>query len=341
MTGPLAAIERLPRERLAVNLPTPLHPAPRLSEAIGGPNIWIKRDDLIGFGFGGNKVRGLEFLLADARAQGADTLITGAGAQSNHVRASAAAARHAGLAIIAVLWGVRPAAREGNYRMTRLLGAEVCFTGSTDRATVDSGIVEAAAELRAAGRTPYVIPRAGAAPLGALAHALAVRELAEQCETAGIRPGAVVLATGSGCTQAGWLLGTRTLGLPWRVEGISVSRPGEDCRTNIHQIANAAASLLDGAPALDHEEGVVHDTFIGDGYGVPTPEGAEAIRLAARAEGIFLDPTYTGKALAGLIALTREGHFAKGETVVFLHTGGEAALFDGDADWLLSPETVR
>jgi D-cysteine desulfhydrase family pyridoxal phosphate-dependent enzyme len=340
MTGPLAAIGRFPRERLAVNLPTPLHPAPRLTEAINGPDIWIKRDDLIGFGFGGNKVRGLEFLLAEARAQGADTLITGAGVQSNHVRATAAAARRAGLDMIAVLWGTRPKACEGNYRMTRLLDAEIRFTESADRATVDSGIEAATAELRAAGRTPYAIPRAGAAPLGVLAHALAVRELSEQCETAGIRPGAVVLATGSSCTQAGWLLGARALGLPWRIEGITVSRPAADCCANIQQLATAAAALIGAAPALEDEAAIVHDGFIGDGYGAPSPEGAAAIRLAARTEGIFLDPTYTGKALAGLIALAREGRFAKGETVVFLHSGGEPVLFTGDADWLLGPETA-
>ncbi len=326
-------LSTMPRVRLAC-LPTPLMEAQRLAAKIGGPRLWIKRDDLTGFGFGGNKIRGLEFLLADALAQGADTLVTGAGPQSNYVRATAGAATHAGLAMVAIYSGTRPLKVEGNYRLTCLLGAEVRFTGSPDRASVDGAIEATARELLSVGRRPYAIPRGGACVLGTLGYVQAAYELAEQCAAQRIVPDALVLATGSCGTQAGLLAGMRALGLPWRIEGFTVSRPAEEAQRRVYAFAQAALSRLGVAQIISPQDVIVHGGFLGPGYGVPTAEGAAAIRLAARCEGIFLDPTYTGKALAGLMAHSRAGRFRRDETVVFLHTGGEPALFVGEGSWL-------
>lgn len=326
----LAALPRLP---LAL-LPTPLTAAPALSAAIDLPHLWIKHDELIGFGFGGNKVRGLELLLADALAKGADVLVTGAGPQSNHVRATAAAAAHARLACVAVYWGRPPAKAQGNFSLTRMLGARCRFTGIFDRESVDRGIEATAAELRAEGRSPYPIPRGGACALGVLGHVLAVREFQIQCAARRLDPAMVVLAAGSGGTLAGWLLGRRLFGLRFRIEAIAVSRPADETRARVRALAEEAAALLGGeaatlltqAPIVD-DAIAVHDEFIGEGYGVPSPEGIAAIRTAARVGGVFFDPTYTGKAFAGLIKLSATGHFRDSGPVVFIHTGGEPALF--------------
>lgn len=350
MSLPNPNLAAIPRVRLA-QLPTPLQPAPQLAQALGGPQLWLKRDDMTGFGGGGNKVRGLEFLLADALAQQADTIITGAGPQSNHVRTTAAAAAKAGLAMLAVYFGAPTARAEGNERLARMFGAAVRFTGDADRASVDRGIEAAAAELRAAGRRPYAIPRGGANAIGALGYLLAARELAAQCAALGLVPDAIVLATGSCGTQAGLLAGLRALGLPWRVEGFTVSRPADEARARVLAIANAALERLAAAskqpptllPAADRrlsaaritpEDVIVHAGFIGPGYGVPTPAGTAAIRLAARHAGVLLDPTYSGKAFAGLMAHAHDRHLHADQRVIFLHTGGEPALFAGDGSWL-------
>lgn len=318
-----ARLRDLPRERLAI-LPSPLHEVPRLGAAIGGPALWFKRDDLLGFGLGGNKVRGLELLLADALAVGADTLVTGAGPQSNHVRATAAAAVVAGLAMVAVYFGREPSVAEGNLRVTRLFGGETRFTGDADRTSVDRGIAQVSAELRAAGRTPYAIPRGGANALGVLGHVLAVAELAEQVDTLALRPDRIVLAVGSGGTLAGWLLGTRLFGLDWGIVGYSVSRPVDEAMDRVMTLATDAAAML-GVPlppsfreAIDVRGGV-----IGDGYGIPSAAGIAALEQVARHEGIVLDETYTAKAFGGYLADVAAGGFKDVPTVVFLHTGGE------------------
>jgi D-cysteine desulfhydrase family pyridoxal phosphate-dependent enzyme len=326
-------LKNVPRVPLAF-LPTPIMEAPRLTAAISGPKLWIKRDDLTGFGFGGNKIRGLEFLLADALTEEADTLVTGAGLQSNYVRATAAVAAHAGLNMVAVYSGTPPPQVQGNYRLTCLLGAEIRFTGNPDRASVDGAIEEIALELRSAGQRPYTIPRGGASVLGILGYVLAVYELAEQCAANGIVPDAIVLATGSCATQAGLLAGVQLLRLPWRIEGFTVSRPVDEVQARVLTLAQAAIERLGFTQTIAPHDVIVHGGFIGPGYGVPTPEGAEAIRLAARCEGIFLDPTYTGKAMAGFLAYCRAEHFRREETILFLHTGGEPALFVGEGGWL-------
>lgn len=322
-----------PRVHLAF-LPTPLKEATRLSAELEGPPLWIKRDDLTGFGFGGNKIRGLEFLLADALAQGADTLVTGAGPQSNYVRATAAAAAYSGLAMVAVYAGTPPVREQGNYLLTRLLGAEIRFTGDPNRASVDRVIETVAAGLSRAGRHPYVIPRGGACILGTLGYVLAAQELAEQCAALAIQPTALVLAIGSCGTHAGLLAGTHALQLPWRIEGFTVSRPVAEARSRVHSLAQSALGRLGLPRTIAEQEVIVHDGFIGPGYGIPTAEGRAATQLVARSEGIFLDPTYTGKAMAGLLAQYRARRCGSDETYIFLHTGGEPGLFADEGSTL-------
>lgn len=332
-----AVIERIsgqiPRCTLA-HYPTPLLRADRLEETLGGAELWFKRDDLISFGLGGNKIRGLEVLLADALARRADWLVTGAGVQSNHVRATAAVAAHEGLGCSAVFWGKPPPSVDGNYRMTRMLEAEIRFTGDDDRESVDRGIAKAAAELSEQGRRPYAIPRGGACLMGALGHVLAVFELYRQCLARKLQPDTIVLAVGSGGTYAGWLLGIRLLHLPWKLEGYTVSREPDQASRQIARLAGEAAEFLQLPLEFGDKDAPIQGGFIGQGYGIPSPEAARVIRLVGRAEGILLDPTYTGKAMAGLLHGLRHGRFAESRTIVFIHTGGEPAFFAGQGDWL-------
>jgi len=307
--------------------PTPLLPAAALGEALGGPALWIKRDDLIPFGLGGNKVRGLELILADAIEEGADTLVTGAGPLSNHVRATAAAAAHTGLRMVAIYWGSAPRRLEGNHYLTALLGAEIRFTNDADRSSVDRALEQEGARIRAAGGHPYLIPRGGACPLGVIGHVHAVAETLAQCRQNGIVPDCVVMAVGSGATLAGWLLGSRIYGASWRVEGITVSRPAAEVRAQIHRLATAAAERLGSRWQIDDDDLVVHDGFIGAGYGIPSAAGDATLELAARCEGLVLDPTYTAKALAGYRALLADGRFKDCGTVLFIHSGGLPSVF--------------
>jgi D-cysteine desulfhydrase family pyridoxal phosphate-dependent enzyme len=324
---------QIPRHSLA-HYPTPLRPAQQLSEYLSGPELWFKRDDLISFGFGGNKIRGLEVMLADALAKGADTLITGAGVQSNHVRATAATAAYAGLRCIAVYWGSPPAQADGNYRLAKLLNAEFRFTKSDDRASVDTVINAVAAEQRKNGAQPYPIPRGGACAMGVLGHVLAVFELYQQCLLQSVEPDAIVLPVGSGGTYAGWMIGTKLLNLPWKLECFSVSREPEEVSRQVAQLATEAAELLHLGWRLSAADVPVHGGFIGAGYGIPSSQGAEAIKCVSRKEGVLLDPTYTGKAMAGLMHGIRQGRFDQYERVIYLHTGGEPAFFAGDGLWL-------
>jgi D-cysteine desulfhydrase family pyridoxal phosphate-dependent enzyme len=317
----------LPRRHSLARLPTPLVEAKRLSTALGGPRILIKRDDMTGFGFGGNKIRKLEFYLVEALAEGADVIVTGAGPQSNHVRATAAAARVVGMEAVVVLHGSAPDVIQGNFLLDRLLGAEARFTDSPDRSRVDQKIEEAAEELRRAGRRPYVIPRGGASALGSLGYVECVRELGIQLADKDLHPDWVVLATGSCGTQAGLLAGAKLYDVPYRMLGITVSRHVAECRERIDRIARQASELAGHPIELSPGDIVVRDEYIGPGYGIPTPECIEAIRLVARTEGLFLDPTYTGKGMAGLIGEIRSGRIGKDETVIFVHTGGEPGLF--------------
>lgn len=318
MSGGLLSLPRVP---LLVGGPTPLEAAPRLSEAIG-VDVWLKRDDLTGLGLGGNKVRGLEYLLADAERRGCDCIVTGAGPQSNWAMLAALAARVRGLDAYLVYYG-DPVVADGNYRLAMLAGADVRFTGDPDRASVDAAIDELADELRAAGRRPYVVPRGGAVPLGAVGYARAALELAGQLLDAGVEPRALWLATGSCGTQAGLLAGVRWLCLQARVVGVTVSRPAEEVRARVAELAAGTAALLGLPHPAGSDDVEVVAGYLGPGYGQRSAAGERAAALAARTEGVFLDPVFAAKAMAALI----EAAPALDGPVVFVCTGGAPTLF--------------
>jgi L-cysteate sulfo-lyase len=317
------------RVRLAT-LPTPLTETRRLREALGGerrcPRILVKRDDLTGLAFGGNKARKLEFLLADAMRAGATTLITAGAVQSNHARLTAAAARTAGMRCLLVLDSNDASPpKQGNYLLDLLLDAEVRVVQTgTD---MDAAIEAVAAELRDAGDRPYVIPVGGSNAIGAIGYVVASIELVEQCDQFGVKPDRLFYANGSRGTQAGLVLGAKVTNAPYRVTGIAVSGGEEWKRKKALRIANEAAELLGVAERVKDGDFENDNGFIGEGYGILTDGCVEAISLLARTEAIFLDPVYTGKAMAGLIAHIRAGAVAPNETVIFLHTGGSPALF--------------
>ena len=324
MTVAAAALERLhalPRAPIAI-APTPIEDLPRLRDALGRPpRLIVKRDDAIPFGFGGNKVRKLQLVAAEALAGGADTLVTCGGVQSNHARATAATAARLGLGCVLVANGAAPERPTGNALLDRLLGADIRYVASRDARVAE--MARAADELRARGRRPYVIPLGASTPLGAAAFALAVGEMLAQIPA----PDTIVLSTSSGGTQAGVVAGCRLHGLSTRVIGISADDASDviagEVRRNLgglEELIGVPAGTLAAAPLE------IDDTFVGGGYGVPTAESSEAIELCARREALFLDPTYTAKAMAGLIAKARRGEFPGG-TVMFWHTGGQVGLF--------------
>lgn len=330
----LTAATLPPRFPLTVGA-TPLHRARRLEAALKSPPLYVKRDDLTGFALAGNKARKLELLVADALRLDADMLVTGGGIDSNHVQATAAAARVAGLACTLVLYGDPPAQEPPNLELTRRFGAEVHFTGSDDRGTVDTGIQQAAEVARSAGRRPYVIPRGGASPLGSAAYALATREVAEQLAREGVTAVTVVVATGSCGTQGGLVAGAAGLGVPWHVIGASVSRPIDECRQRVHDLALASGGML-GLPTVQVAAIDVRDAR-GAGYAQPSAEGTAAARLAAFHEGLLLDPVYTAKALGQLQKEITDGLDGP---IVFWHTGGLAAAL-GDHDTWGRPKSER
>jgi D-cysteine desulfhydrase len=333
VTSGVTQLTDLPRVDLVVG-PTPLHRAPRLSAGLGVP-VLLKRDDLTGLGLGGNKVRGLEYLIADALAQGCDSLVTGAGPQSNWTMLAALCCLRYGIEPHVVCYGTPPdqtATAEGNLRLHRWLGVDLRFTGDPDRASVDAGIEAVTAELAAAGRHPYPVPRGGATPLGALGYVRASVELASQLAGLGEEPAAVWLATGSCGTQAGLLAGAALTGASYQVRGVTVSRPAVECQDRVRELATGAAAL--SGTVHSPPEPDVLGGWIGPGYGTPSQAGQAAARLMAAAEGVFLDPVFGAKAMAALISECRAGR-ARG-TQVFLVTGGAPTLFtgpvnDGDA----------
>jgi D-cysteine desulfhydrase family pyridoxal phosphate-dependent enzyme len=317
------ALSRFPSLPL-VAAPTPVEPMPRLSAILGGgPRLFIKRDDAIPFGFGGNKVRKLALVAARAAAENADTLVTAGGVQSNHARATAAAAARLGMRAVLVANGSPPARKTANALLDELLGAEVVYVDSREARAPK--IQEIAERLRAEGRRPFAIPIGASTPLGALAFALAVAELVDQMPA----PDVIVHATSSGGTQAGLVAGCRLLGLTTRVIGVSADDTSSSLQAQVRAIVSGVADLLKLDPAaLARGTAIeVDDKFVGGGYGVASDESREAIELTARTEAIFLDPTYTAKAMAGLIAYVRRRKLAEGQTVVFWHTGGQVGLF--------------
>jgi D-cysteine desulfhydrase family pyridoxal phosphate-dependent enzyme len=315
MFGALASLPSVP----LAPAPTPVEELSNLRAALGrGPKLLIKRDDVIGFAFGGNKVRKMRLVAADAQRRGADTLITSGGVQSNHARVTAAAAARLGMQCVLVANGAPPAAPTANALLDRLLGAEVRHVASREER---APAVEAAAdELRRAGRRPYVVPLGASTPLGAAAYALAIGELLDQIDP----PDVIVHSTSSGGTQAGIAAGCALARLKTRVIGISADAEAGTLSREIRQIVDGVFELA-GARADVRLE--VDDRFVGQGYGIGTDESRDALSLTARSEAIFLDPTYTAKAMAGMIAGVRDGRFGAGETVLFWHTGGQVALF--------------
>jgi D-cysteine desulfhydrase len=308
------------------HLPTPLEEMPRMGAALGGgPRLLVKRDDQTGLATGGNKTRKLEFLVAEALAQEADTLVTVGGPQSNHCRQTAAAAAKTGLRCALVLGGqpVPEAEWEGNLLLDDLLGAELHWAGDRDR---DAVLAEVAEALESSGARPYVIPLGGSVPTGASGYVAAVEELAEQLTERSERVERIVFASGSAGTQAGLLVGVKALGLGARVEGINVDKEG-DLIDKVRTLAAATAAHLGLEIRFAEQDFILHDVYGRPGYGVITDAEREAIRLLARAEGIICDPVYTGRALAGLIDLVRQGVFSPDETILFWHTGGAAGLF--------------
>ncbi|MBW1696849.1 MAG: D-cysteine desulfhydrase family protein [Deltaproteobacteria bacterium] len=321
-------IDKIARVRIA-HLPTPLEFCPRLTEALGGPEIWIKRDDCTGLAFGGNKTRQLEFVFAEALKQGADTIVIGSGSQSNWCRQTAAAAAKFGLKTVLILvYGVKGAARQGNLLLDHLLGADVTIVEGEDLQQLPPLLEEKVKALKRQGRKPYLMNPFGlpTLSLSAVSYVNAVLELDDQLREQGFEAD-YLYVSGANITPAGLALGMKALGRKTRVIGITPIRLNEDRRTDIANIATATAERLGLNIAFRPEEIHNEDNYVGDRYGVVTPECREALILVARSEGIFLDPVYTAKAMAGLIDHIRQGRIGKDERVVFLHTGGTPALF--------------
>ena len=320
-----AALSRLPRVNLS-DLPTPLHECPRFSEALsGGVRVLIKRDDLTGLAFGGNKTRKFDFVMAHAQAQGATVVITGAAAQSNHARQAAAAAARLGMKCALVnrhdhrsQLGI-----QGNLLLDYVLGADVHLVESGNQNDVKERVAE---ELRGQGEVPYIIGGPARA-LGTAAYAGCALEILDQLDALHAKADFICVASGHG-THAGLALGVKALGLPARAQGYSPSRGDEGRRREgIAAVADETAELLGLSVRLKPEEVENTDAYVGENYGIVTQAGLDAVQLLARTEGILLDPVYTGKAVSGVIDRIRKGEIPAGSTVVYVHTGGMPALF--------------
>lgn len=321
-------IARLPRVGLRPE-PTPLEPADRLSDRLGGPRIWLKRDDHPSAFLGGNKLRKLELFFGEAMARDADTAVTLGAIQSNHVQVTAAACARLGLSCRALLLGDPPETEHGNLFLDRLFGADIEFLSSSlDETTpdvVEARLSQIVSDLKDRGRRPFVIPAGGSAPLGDVGYARGFLEIERQAEAQGIHLDALVAPVGSMGTFSGLLLAGQLLGSPLGLVGVATS-PAETCRRAglppLQEMVARAAELLGlGAVRLDVRP-EIHYEYVGPGYGRPSPESLKAVRTVAQLEGVLLDPVYTGKVMAGLIDLTGRGRFVGCRNVAFLHTGG-------------------
>ena len=322
-------LSRFPRVRLA-HLPTPLEPLERLSDHLGGPRIYVKRDDCTGLATGGNKTRKLEFLIAEAIGEGADTIVTTGGIQSNHVRQTAAAAAKSGLACELVL--ARNVGREeddyertGNIFLDRLLGATIHIVpGDVDRW---AEMERVAAGIEERGGRPYLVPGGGSNALGGLGYAGCAFEIVSQANALDLAVDAIVVASGSGGTQGGLVAGlvAASSGIP--AIGIDIDADAAGVPKRVGEVAAGTAELLGVRGGIEPGDVIVNSDYSGAAYGQPTPGMIEAVRLLARLEGLILDPVYSGKAMAGLIDLVGKGSFKSSDTVVFIHTGGTQALY--------------
>ena len=314
--------DTLPRVRLGY-LPTPLDEMPRLSRALGGPRLLVKRDDQTGLATGGNKTRKLEFSVAEGLRRGADTLVTMGGVQSNHVRQTAAAAAIHGLRCIVVLRGHAPAHVTGNLLLDHLLGAQVVFSGERTREQVANEVM---VEQQASGRRPYLIPVGASDEFGAPGFVAAIEELEAQLRERRLHVDRIVFASSSFGTQAGMCVGAKALGFKPQIAAIAIDSLREEIQAGVAEIAARTIRRLGIETSISPGEVVAYDGYLGAGYAIMGEPEREAIQLTARYEGILLDPVYTGRAMAGLIDLVRTGELAKDETILFWHTGGAAAL---------------
>jgi L-cysteate sulfo-lyase len=326
--GPML-LSRFPRVRLC-HSPTPLEPMANLSNALAGPNLFVKRDDCTGLATGGNKTRKLDFLMGDAIERGADCVVTQGAVQSNHVRQTAAAATRLNLGCYVLLERRVPnvaATYEttGNVFLDRLFGAEIrfCKTGGDMNAAAEA----LGEELAGQGRKPYVIPGGGSNATGALGYVSCALEMLVQANDMGLRIDHVVHATGSAGTQAGLVVGLEGCNSGIHVHGISVRNPRDKQQQVVHELAQKTAMHVGIKGGISKDAVRVEDAYVGPGYGQPTAGMVEAIELLAHSEGILLDPVYSGKGMAGLIDMVRQGRFRTDENIVFLHTGGSTALF--------------
>ncbi|MCV6598658.1 MAG: D-cysteine desulfhydrase [Mangrovicoccus sp.] len=322
-------LAKFPRVALG-HLPTPLEPMDRLSEELGGPRLWVKRDDCTGLSSGGNKTRKLEFLMADALQQGADTIITQGATQSNHARQTAAAAAKLGLACH-ILLEDRTGSDDpsyilnGNVLLDRLHGASVSKRGGG--ADMNAEMEALAETLLKEGKRPYIIPGGGSNPIGALGYVNCARELAEQAIHMGLKIDALVHATGSSGTQAGLVAGLAAIQSDIHLLGIGVRAPQEKQESMVHDLALRTASYMGTGTEIPRDSVRANCDYVGPGYGLATDGMIAALKLLAQTEGLLFDPVYSGKGLDGLIDQIRKGYFDGMENVVFLHTGGSAALF--------------
>ena len=319
----------IPRINFA-HLPTPVEPLPRLSAELGGPNLLVKRDDLTGLAFGGNKIRKLEYLLAEAQSHGAQTIITAGAVQSNHCRQTAAACAHLNFDCILVLSGEKPSNVTGNLLLDQLFNAEIVWTSLQERDQMLQQTFQKEWEL---GRRPYMIPYGGSNTTGATAYAFAMKELLDQK----YQPDWIIFASSSAGTQAGLVTGARLFGFKGNILGISVDETEADLKAHVASLANATADALGEKINFLPQDIMVNADYLGGGYGIMGAPEIEAIRLFARQEGLLLDPVYTGRSAAGLIDLIRKGYFKQEEIVLFWHTGGTPALFSEKYAQLAEP----
>ncbi len=326
-------LARYPREFLA-HLPTPLERMDRLSAELGGPEIWIKRDDCTGLSTGGNKTRKLEFLMAEAMVQGADMVMTQGATQSNHARQTAAFAAKLGLGCH-ILLEDRTHSNNDNYNNNGNVLLDHLHGATTEKfpdgLDMNAEMETVAERFRAEGKKVYTIPGGGSNPTGALGYVNCAFELLGQLNDRALKVDHIVHATGSAGTQAGLITGLKATNANIPLLGIGVRAPKAKQEENVFNLAKATAEKLGCAGVVEREDVVANTDYVGEGYGIPTEGGMEAIAMFAELEAILLDPVYSAKGAAGFIDLIRQGHFKKGERVVFLHTGGASALFGYDA----------